>query len=94
MTSSTPPNDRDREIDRQFRAFDRRLSRLEDTQITPRELSAGFNRVYEEIDALEDKVDGLRSEMQSELRGLNRKFDELNRKFDIVMQYITGQNNP
>jgi hypothetical protein len=83
MTSSTLPNDRDREIDQQFRTFDRRLSRLEDTQITPRELSAGFNRVHEEIDALEDKVDGLRSEMQSELR-------ELNRKFDIIVQHIRG----
>jgi hypothetical protein len=87
MTSSTPPNDRDREIDRQFRTFDRRLSRLEDTQLTPRELSAGFSRVYEEIDALDAKVDALRNELKSELR-------ELNRKFDIVMQHITGQNNP
>jgi hypothetical protein len=83
MTSSTPPNDRDREIDRQFRTFDRRLSRLEDTQITPRELSAGFSRVYEEIDALDSKVDALRNELKSELR-------ELNRKFDIIMQHIRG----
>ncbi len=32
--------------------MNRRLERLEDTQITPQELSRALNRVYDEIDAL------------------------------------------
>lgn len=58
-----------------------------------RSLSESFDRVYDEIDALEgivnqrfDRLEGEVSEMRSELR-------EIGNKFDIVMNYITGQSN-
>ncbi|MGK7931982.1 MAG: hypothetical protein AB4041_11195 [Microcystaceae cyanobacterium] len=68
--------------DRQLRQINRRLERLEDTQVSPQEFIRGLDRVYQEID-------GLRQEMQE----MNRKVEEMDRKFDVIMQYITG-NNP
>jgi hypothetical protein len=62
-----------------------RLEWLEDTVITPQEFDRAFNRVYEKIDALEDR-------MNQRFDRLEGRFDELERKFDIVMQHITGQN--
>lgn len=77
MTQANDPNN----YDRQFRHFNRRLERLEDTLITPQE----FDRVYEKIDALENR-------MNQRFDQLDGRFDELERKFDIVMRHITGQN--
>jgi uncharacterized coiled-coil DUF342 family protein len=86
------PNDRDRSIDRQLRAFERRIRRLEETQLTSAEFGDAFDRVYDEIDALEsqivqrfDRLAGEVSEMRTEIR-------ELNGKFDILMRHIIGQN--
>lgn len=85
MTEDQEPNERDYEIDRKLRSINRRIERLEDTQITGRELNRGFDRVYEEIDHLEDKVDRLQSEFD--------KFrDEINQKLDTILKHITGVN--
>jgi hypothetical protein len=84
MTQSNEPSDRNQEIDRQLRDLRRRADRLEYLQVPPQEFSRSFDRVYDEIDALEDIV----NERFDQLEG---KVQELNRKFDIVMQYITGQ---
>jgi hypothetical protein len=81
VTQGNDPNN----YDRQFRHFNRRLERLEDTLITPQEFDRAFDRVYEKIDALEDR-------MNQRFDRLEGRFDELERKFDIVMQHITGQN--
>jgi hypothetical protein len=88
MTQSNDPNDRPSETDRQLRGLSRRVDRLEYTQISPQEFSRSFDRVYDEIDALENIVNERFDRVENDLR-------ELNRKFDIVMQYITGQGgNP
>lgn len=84
MTQSNEPNDRNQEIDRQIRSLNRRVDRLEYSQISPQEFSRSFDRVYDEIDALEDIVNERFDRLEGEVR-------ELNQKFDIVMQYITGQ---
>lgn len=84
MTQSNESNDRNRETERQFRHINRRIDRLEYSQISPQEFSRAFDRVYDEIDALEDTVNERFDRLEGEVR-------ELNRKFDIVMQYITGQ---
>ncbi len=78
MTQESEPSD----YDRQLRHLNRRLERLEDTQISPQEFGRGLDRVYVEIDAL-------RSEMQ-EMKVL---IMEMNGKFDIIMRYITGTEN-
>jgi uncharacterized protein YdcH (DUF465 family) len=81
VTEANDPNN----YGRQFRHFNCRLERMEDTLITPQEFDRAFNRVYEEIDALDHKIDRLEAR-------IDQRFDELERKFDVVMQYITGQN--
>lgn len=85
MPDNQESNERDYEIDRQFRSLNRRIERLEDTQVTGRELNRGFDRVYAEIDHLEDKIDYLQSEFD--------KFrDDINQKLDTILKHITGIN--
>jgi hypothetical protein len=83
MTQANGPNDRERSLERQLRIFDRRLTRLEETQLTGKEINLSFDRVYEEIDALEDQM--------------NARFDQLensmNAKLDAIMQRLTGLSN-
>jgi phage shock protein A len=84
-TESNHPNDREGETDRQIRGLSRRVDRLEYAQISPQECSRAFDRVYDEIDALEEN-------MNQRFDRLETRFDEVERKFDIVMRHITGQN--
>jgi predicted ATP-dependent Lon-type protease len=81
------PNDRERSVDRQFRILDRRLTRLEETQLTGKEINSGFDRVYEEIDEL--KV-----EMNQRFDAQDAKIDnlgiELNGKLDFILRRLTG----
>ena len=72
-------------MERQLSSLNQRLERLEDTQVTGRELNRSFDRIYEEIDHLEDKVDRLQSNFE-EFR------DEINQKLDTILQHITGIN--
>jgi hypothetical protein len=91
MTQANEPNDQNREIDRQLRDLRRRTERLEYLQIPPQEFSRSFDRVYDEIDALEDIVNDRFDRVNDRFDQLEGEVGELNRKFDIVMQYITGQ---
>ncbi len=88
MTQAQEPNDRNHEINRQLRSLNRRVERLEDTQITGRELNRGFDRVYEEIDDLNDKIDDL----QSEFMEFRNEINEVNQKLDTILRHITGIN--
>jgi uncharacterized protein (UPF0335 family) len=91
MTQSNEPDDRNQDIDRQLRGLSRRVDRLEYSQISPQEFSRSFDRVYDEIDALEDIVNERFDRVNERFDHLEGEVRELNRKFDIVMQYITGQ---
>ncbi len=81
MAQAQDSNDRDREIDRQLRGLNRRVERLEDTQITGGELNRGFDRVYEEINALRSEFTEFRDEM-----------NQMNQKLDTILRHITGIN--
>jgi predicted nucleic acid-binding Zn-ribbon protein len=85
MAQAQEPNDKNHEVERQFRSLNHRLERLEDTQITGRELNRSFDRVYEEIDHLEDKIDRLQS-------GFEGFRDEINQKLDTILRHLTGIN--
>jgi hypothetical protein len=74
------PNDRERSVDRQFRILDRRLTRLEETQLTGKEINSGFDRVYDEIDARFDRLEGEVRELRSETNG----------KLDLILRRLTG----
>ena len=54
--------------------------------MTWRELNDSFNRVYDEIDALEENINR-RFDEQSQ------KLDEQNRKIDVILRHLTGQGN-
>jgi hypothetical protein len=88
MTQSREPDDRG--LDRTLRSFDRRISRLEDTQVTWRELNDAFDRVYEEIDEVKLQVNTLEISMNQRFDRVDGQLESLNTKFDIVMQHITG----
>jgi hypothetical protein len=92
MAQVQEPNDKNDQVERQLRSLNRRVERLEDTQITGRELNRGFDRVYEEIDHLEDKVDHLEDKvdrLQSDFEGFR---DEINQKLDTILRHLTGIN--
>ncbi|NJR32540.1 MAG: hypothetical protein HC778_06575 [Chamaesiphon sp. CSU_1_12] len=79
MTQAQNPDDRDRQVDRELRALNRRVDRLEYTQMSPQEFRQAFERVYDEIDDLHEEVRQMRSEMR-EMRS------DLNGKFDLIMR--------
>ena len=85
MTQSNDANDFNPEITRNLKSLSRRVDRLEYSQISPQEFSRAFDRVYDEIDALENIVNQRFDRLEGEIQ-------ELNRKFDVVMQHITGQS--
>jgi hypothetical protein len=91
MTQANEPNERNQDIDRQLSGLGRRVDRLEYSQISPQEFSRSFDRVYDEIDALEDVVNERFDRVNNRFDRLEGEVGELNRKFDIVMRYITGQ---
>jgi chromosome segregation ATPase len=86
------PNDRSTETNRQFVSLGRRIDRLEDTQITGRELNQAFGRVYDDIDSVEDKIDGLQCDFDEFRQEVKQKFDEINRKLDAILLHTTGIN--
>ena len=84
MTSSNDNSDFIRDTNRWLRELSWRVARLELSQMPARSLSEAFDRVYEEIDILENKVDNLRDEMRE-------GFNALDAKFELLMKHITGQ---
>jgi hypothetical protein len=85
MTQAREPDDRG--LDRTLRSFDRRISRLEDTQVTWRELNDAFDRVYEEIDEL--KV-GMNQRFDAQDTKIDNLGTELNGKLDLILRRLTG----
>jgi prefoldin subunit 5 len=91
MTQSQEPEDRT--LDRTLRAFDRRISRLEDTQVTWRELNSAFTRVDDQINELKTEMNQRFDDVNQRLDNMNQRFDSLDAKFDLIMRRITGESN-
>jgi hypothetical protein len=89
MTQAREPDDIDR-VNRELRGVNRRLDRLEYTQISPQEFSSVLDRIYEEIGST-------RSEMRAEFLAVNARLDrmeaELTGKIDTILKHVTGQSN-
>jgi hypothetical protein len=96
MTQAREPDDQDR-VNRELRGVNRRLDRLEYTQISPQEFSSVLDRIYEEIGSS-------RAEMRAEFLAVNarldrmeaatnQRFDSLDAKFNTIMQHLTGEGN-
>ena len=88
MTQSNEPNER--RLDRQLRTINRRVNRLEDTQVTWGELNVEFDRLYDEVDELKAEMNQRFTTLQT---SMNQRFDSLDAKFDLIMRQITGQGN-
>jgi hypothetical protein len=95
MTQANEPNDSQREINRRFRDLSWRVERLETSQMPARSLNESFvdpwsafgNRVYDEIDALEDQMNARFDRLEIEVRDMRA---EMNGKFDTIMRHLTG----
>jgi tetrahydromethanopterin S-methyltransferase subunit G len=85
MTQAREPDDIDR-VNRELRGVNRRLDRLEYTQISPQEFSSVLDRIYEEIGST-------RSEMRSEFTAVNARLDSLDTKIDIIIRRLSGEGN-
>jgi hypothetical protein len=96
MSQATEPDDKD--LDRTLRSFARRISRLEDTQVTWRELNNSFvgrrpafgNRVHDKIDALKEEMNARFDRLDN---SIDRLFGEQNQKLDIILRHILAQGN-
>ena len=86
MTQAREPEDFRTETERRFGHLNRRLERLEDTQISPQEFARAFERV---------NVDT--TEISREIAELNTKIDalstELNGKIDTILRHLTGSGD-
>jgi hypothetical protein len=95
MTQTNEANDRDRSLDRQLRILERRLTRLEETQLTGREVNGcflrmccpkqAFDQVCERIYALEDQMEARFDLLEARFDRLEMRFNELDRKLDIAL---------
>jgi ubiquinone biosynthesis protein UbiJ len=87
MTQSRELNDSQREINRRFRDLSWRVERLETSQMPARSLNESFDRVYEEIDALEDTVNQRFDRLETRI---DRMETDLTGKIDLILRHVTG----
>jgi ABC-type phosphate transport system auxiliary subunit len=85
MTQAREPDDIDR-VSRELRGVNRRLDRLEYTQISPQEFSNVLDRIYEEIAAS-------RSEMRAEFQAINARLESLDTKIGTIVRRLSGEGN-
>jgi hypothetical protein len=89
MTQANEPDDFPREIERRFGHLNRRVERLEDTQISPQEFARAFERVNEDTSAIRREIAELRTEMNGKIDTLST---ELNGKIDIIIRRLSGMS--
>ncbi len=94
MTQAREPEDFRAETERRFGHLNRRLERLEDTQISPQEFARAFERVSSDTTEIKREIAALRVEMNTKIDDLNTKIDdlstELNGKIDTILTHLTG----
>ncbi len=73
------------EYDRQLRHMNRRLERLEDTQISPQEFARAFDRVHDDMQLI-------RTEIGTVNTRIDRLEAELTGKIDLILSYVTRLN--
>jgi hypothetical protein len=85
MTKNNESSDRERSLDRQLRIFERRLTRLEETQLTGREVNLIFSLFSEKVDMLEEKMNQRLDWLEERVDRLEVRFNELDRKCDLAI---------
>ena len=82
MSQARESEDRGREVDRELVSMNRRLTRLEDSQVTGRELKESFGRVYDDIDDLEIYLGQRFDVLEQRSDRLEQRFEVLEQRFD------------
>jgi chaperonin cofactor prefoldin len=92
VTQTNDINDRDRYLDRDLIIYDRRLTRLEETQLTSKEVKLLFNSMADKIDMLAEQIDrqfdwleARCDRLESRCDRLESRYQELNRKLDLTI---------
>jgi hypothetical protein len=90
MTQAREPEDFRTETERRFGHLNRRLERLEDTQISPQEFARAFERVSVDTTEIKREIADLRAEMNTKIDALST---ELNGKIDTILKHLTGSGS-
>ena len=93
MTQAREPDDRDAQVNRELRGLNRRLDRLEYTQISPQEWNGVLDRIYEEIGSTRSEMKAEFLAVNARLDNMDRRFDSLDAKFNTIMGHLTGEGN-
>ncbi len=88
IMSRKEPNDRN--LHEKLRQLDRRVSRLEDTQINHRELDESFVLICDRIGGVKTKMD---QRFDSFEATMTQCFEGLNAKFDLAILYLERRGN-
>ena len=86
MTQAREPEDFRTETERRFGHLNRRLERLEDTQISPQEFARAFERVSVDTTEIKREI----SELNTKIGALST---ELNGKIDTILKHLTGSGD-
>ena len=92
MTQAREPDDIDR-VNRELRGVNRRLDRLEYTQISPQEFSSVLDRIYEEIGASRAEMRAGFVAVDAKLDRVDARLDSLDTKIDIIIRRLSGESN-
>jgi phage host-nuclease inhibitor protein Gam len=90
MTQAREPDDFRSEMDRRFGHLNRRVERLEDTQLSPQEFARAFDRVSVDTSEIKREIADLRAEMNNKIDALS---SELNGKIDTILRHLTASDN-
>jgi hypothetical protein len=84
MTQAREPEDFRTETE------NRRLERLEDTQISPQEFARAFERVNVDTTEIRREIAEWRAEVNTKIDALS---SELNSKIDTILRHLTGSGD-
>lgn len=85
MLPSNESSDRESSIERQLRIFEKRITRLEETQLTSKEVNSSFNGVNDRIDTIEEQTNRRFEQLEARIDRLETRFNDLDRKFDVAI---------
>jgi flagellar capping protein FliD len=78
-------NDRDGSLERQNRIFERRITRLEETQLTSREVNLSIDKLDRKIDEIAAQINRRFERLEARIDRLETRFNDLDRKFDVAI---------
>ena len=90
MTQAREPEDFRTETERRFGHLNRRLERLEDTQISPQEFARAFERINVDTTEIKREIAELRADVNTKIDALST---ELNGNIDTILRHLAGSGD-